>query len=271
MAALDKKHEELLEESQQVKRALLAKIDQLEKEQKQLTKRLTELEGTENKRKEQLDELQRAMKEKVEEEQELTMKVTIVHEEEKTDKEEKATQWENREDVIKLELVKRVREQRTTALHWQYRVDRALEHWLCHRCQNAKIDAFSNGVGYTWLPECDLPDCGVAKSCLQAGLPGHNGEDEFVSPRYWCDDDGLKEVEKELAMNLGISLANLDQAIEKEKKEDAVEGEKKLLHHIAKAMTDVKIPQPHPVDLHLQQEKVTLLHEWRQQRTLALH
>ena len=217
MSALNKKHEELLEESQHVKKAMLVKIEQLEAEQKGLMKRLALLEGVESEKEKLLEKMKRSLKEK--------------EDEKKAD--EKVTQWEKMElmkavrlhetvekrlQQEKAELLKRLKDQRVTALHWQYRVDRLVEILLCRKCVDAKDDAYANGLGYTWLPDGVLADCGVAKSCLQAGLPGHDGQDEFVTPIYWDEDATLKSVEKELGLSMTISLANLDETIEKEKK-----------------------------------------------------
>ena len=276
MSALDKKHEELLEESQQVKKALQAKIEQLEAEQKGLMKRLTEMEVAENEKKKQLEKMKRSVKEKAEEEKAL-----------QGEKMELMKSVKLQEAVVKKlqqekgVLLKQLKEQRVTALHWQYRVDRLLEIWLCRKCVDNKDNAYSDGLGYTWFPDCGSSNCNIIKMCLQAGLPGHDGEDEFVTPVYWDEDATLKSVEKELGLSMAISLASLDETIEKEKKEviEAVDGERKLLHHMAKAMTNLdETPEPKPLGdgpdaekLQLQQDKVTLLHDLRQQRTLAFH
>ena len=248
MSALNKKHEELLEESQQVKKEMLAKIEQLEAEQKGLMKRLSLLEGVESEKEKLLEKMKRSLKVKEDEKKQLEKEMRLHETVEKRLQQEKA------------ELLKRLKNQRVTTLHWQYRVDRLLEIRLCRNCVDAKNDAYANGLGYTWLPDCVHANCGIVKSCLQAGLPGHDGQDEFVTPIYWDEDATLKSLEKELGLSMTISLANLNETIEKEKK--------KL----------DETPEPKPTDkgtddktLYLQQDKVTLLHDLKQQRTMALH
>ena len=132
------------EEAQRVKQLMVDKIEKLEQEQKQLIKRLQHLEVVEDEKRQALERMKRAVIEK--------------------------------EEVVKLQKEEtkvrdRLKQQLETTLHWQYRVDRLLEYWLCADCAERKSEVYWEGRGYTWYPSgCDDRRCIEIAACLQAGL-----------------------------------------------------------------------------------------------------
>ena len=98
----------------------------------------------------------------------------------------------------KVTLLHDLKQQRTMAFHWQYRVDRLMDLRLCQECIEDKDDAYSAGKGFTCVPDCDLVDRANFRRVLRAGLPDH--EDDLKKPDYWKKDAMLAKLDKQLQL-----------------------------------------------------------------------
>ena len=212
------------EEAQRVKQVLVEKIEKMEQEQKHLFKRLQHLEMVEDEKRQSLEKLKRSVIEK--------------------------------EEVVKLQkeetkLRNQLKQQRESALHWQYRVDRMLEYWLCSVCADKKNVAYYQGKGFTWFPEgCDDRRCMNAAACLRAGMLNCE-EAAFEKPAYWKEDAELQALTNQLVDRLGKSLSDFGDTIAK-----------------SKARENNKLTEVESDAMHLKDEIVNLLQELKTQRTM---